>query len=114
MLPKTHRFNFNNEYDELKKTGKRFHSLLFDLIFSFSSQNTAPRIGIVVSNNVSLLSVRRHLVKRRISEAIFLNINSLPKGTSLVFLVKKEGVGKTFAEIKKEVERIIPLLINSN
>lgn len=110
MLPKTHRFDFNTEYSDLKKTGKRLRSPPFDLIYTFSSPNISPRIGFVVGKNVSLLSTRRHLVKRRISEAIFLNRKNLPQNINIVFLVKKESVGKTFEEIKKELERIIPLL----
>ncbi len=110
MLPKTFRFDFNSQYDNLKKTGKRFHSPLLDLIYSFSSQNNSPRVGIVVGKNVSLLSVKRHLVKRRISEAIFLNRKKLPQNINIVFLVKKESVGKTFAEIKKEIEKTMSLI----
>jgi len=64
-------------------------------------------IGIVVSKKISKKAVERNKIKRLLSEAIRRNLGEVKEGYRMVFLSKKEILGKSLGEIEEEVRRVI-------
>ncbi|MCL5675983.1 MAG: ribonuclease P protein component [Patescibacteria group bacterium] len=116
MLSKKLRLNFSQDFPRLLKKGKKIYNPLFVVRYLSCDKNTILgfRAAIIVSKKVSASAAVRHQIKRRISEAVFLNRKKLSQNINMVFLVKKECVGKSFIEIKKEIEKNIALLTNSH
>ncbi len=69
--------------------------------------------AIVISKKVEKTSAGRHLIKRRISDVIEKNLSKIKpdlKKTVVVFAKKAEKV-PSYAEIKKDLESILPKII---
>lgn len=106
MLPKRDRLPLTTEFDRIKKEGRMINGPLFGLLIATPAPGGAgqTRFGFIVSTKIDKRSVVRHRIKRLLSEAIRFNLEKIKPGYDLVFLAKKEIIGKSFEEVKKEVE----------
>lgn len=108
MLSKKHRFPLTTEFDRIKKQGRIINGPLFGLLVAkpptTNHQPQATRFGFIISTKIDKRSVVRHRIKRLLSEAARLNLDKIKHGHDFVFLAKKEIIGKSFREVKKEVE----------
>ena len=61
------------------------------------------RFGVIVSKKISKKAVERNQIRRRLMEAVRVNMNIFPEGFRGIFLVKKNILNKiiTFFEITK-------------
>lgn len=108
VLPKKNRLNLRREFSILKKHGRMLNSESFGFLYSVSPTPSLPSkpplFNFIVSTKVSKKAVQRNLIKRRLSEIVRQMLPELSgKSVSGVFLCKKGVLGKTYAELKKEV-----------
>jgi ribonuclease P protein component len=104
MLPKTNRLFQKKDFVFLKNKGFRKQSQSFGLLYMTTS-NANSRVGIIVSNKISLKATERNKAKRRLREAVYCQMPE--KSFDLLFLAKKEILESTFAKINEEVKYIL-------
>lgn len=87
-----------------KKWDSSFVSQLFVLKVS---ENNLPysRFGIVVSKRIDKRAVVRNSLKRKIRSCLEENLKKIKPGYNLLFVLKKELLGKTQKEINQGVVR---------
>lgn len=107
MLSRKYRATRENIEECIKKGSTIFSNFLY----AKASKNdlTLPSFSIVVSKKVEKSSVGRHLIKRRISDALEV---SLPKISpefkkTLVIFAKNSKTTTPYLEIRKETENIL-------
>ena len=59
------------------------------------------------SKKISKKAVERNKIKRRLSQVLGPRIGKLKPGARIIFLMKKEILGKSLAEIEKEVDKLV-------
>jgi len=109
MLPKKYRLKDFWEIEEVKKKGQLFQSLSFGVLVFFRDKKQNSRVAFIVSLKISKKSVERNRTKRLLSEAVRGFLPSIKPGYDLVFLIKKNLVGRNKQEVEKEVERILKI-----
>ena len=112
MLAKPYRFTLALEFRKLKKEGRLINGELFGILVKRRGGQLSSRFGFVVSKLVDKRAVARHRIRRRLAEAVRLNLARIKPGNDLVFLTKKTIIGKTFKEVEAEVLRMC--LVNLN
>ncbi|MDD3002695.1 MAG: ribonuclease P protein component, partial [Candidatus Shapirobacteria bacterium] len=63
--------------------------------------------GFIVSKKISKRAVDRNKIRRILSEVVRENLERFENGTRIIFLMKKEILGKKYDEVEKEVEKFI-------
>ena len=111
MLPKENRIKKRKDFDEIFKKGKIFRS--DSLIFKFKKNNLKKsRFGFVVSLKVSKSAVVRNKIRRRMSEIIGQNMDSIKNGTDLVIIALPGFEKKGFLETKEIISNFIKKCLN--
>jgi len=109
MLPKKYRLNDFWEIERVKKGGRLFQSSSFGVLVFYGNEKQNSRIAFVVSLKIAKRSVERNRAKRLLSEAVRGFLPLIKPGYDLVFLIKKNLIGKNRQEVEKEVERIFKI-----
>ncbi|SRR4030042_3843567 len=107
MLAQIYSLKGEGIINEILNKGKRRQSDNFGVFYIKREKQDYPKFAFVISKKISKLAVNRNRVKRAMSESVRQNINRIPKEVEFVFLVKKEIVNKSTAEIMKEVQNFI-------
>ncbi len=102
MLPKEHRLRHEKDIKTLFAKGKSVFGVQIGLKYRMNSLSTT-RFAIVVGTKVSKSAVVRNTIKRRIRAVLQKHLVEIKGGYDVLFLTKKELVGKTFAEIESMV-----------
>ena len=102
MLPSQNRLKKADDFNQVKKTGKKIQSSSFTLAYLKRSQQTDPRFGIIVSNNVSPVAVIRNRIKRAIREVFRQNMVYIKPEYDIVFFAKKLATRKMTDELAGE------------
>ena len=106
MLQKANRLKKKNDFEAVFKKGRSFKN-------SFLVLKTAPnklketRFGLVVSQKISKKAVVRNKVRRRLSEAIRMEINGIKKGRDMVLIALPGIENKSLLEIKEILASVI-------
>lgn len=66
-----------------------------------------PKCACVVSKKAAASAVDRNLIKRRCREACRLAVKAAAAPCSLVFYAKKEAKGASYAEIEKDIRKLM-------
>lgn len=103
MLAFENRLKNENDFEKVKKDGKLYQAEDFGVSVFKRDDKEPSRFGFVISSKISKIAVHRNRIKRALVEAVRYNINHLPKGYDMVFLVKKSITKKTTDEIMKQV-----------
>ena len=107
MLPRKNRLSLRQT---LQLKNKR---LLWqgNLVNVYAAQINSPQslVAVVVSRKVSLSSVLRHQVKRKISEAILVFLPKV-KNTGVIVYAKPEAVRTSLGQIKEELQNGLSFL----
>ena len=103
MLSLQYRLTRDKDFSKVYKLGSGGHSRFFSAK-SLKNNLLTSRFGISVSLDVSKKATVRNLLKRRVKAVIFENLPLLRQGYDVVVRVKKEAVGKEFAELKADLE----------
>ena len=104
MLPRKELIHLKDEFARLRKTGKVYDSTSFGLLVSYSSKPTFERVAFIVSKKVSLKSVDRHAVKRKLADMVKPYLESLSPAIQLVFLAKSAAVETSAENLRLEFE----------
>lgn len=117
MLPKQYRLPLRTELTRVKKTGQLVAGKFFGLLVAPQSPEVGSgfprlsarqaRLAFIVSKKIHLKSIQRNKVRRFLREAARQLLPKFRPGFNFVFLAKKTILGKNFAEIKNETERIL-------
>jgi ribonuclease P protein component len=87
----------------LRKVGeKKYFSPLFQVRISENNDNKA-RFGFVVSKKIDKRATVRNRVKRQVRVCIENNLDKVKEGYNMLFLLKKQIVGKETAEVNRIV-----------
>lgn len=112
MLKHENRLNNEKLIRALMNKGERYSSPFF-LCKYFKKEEGVARFAIVVSKKVSKKAVERNRIKRRLSEAFRLNIDSFSPIDGVVF-----GSGRVleadFSVIEKEISKLANYLNLTN
>jgi ribonuclease P protein component len=107
VIKKKYRFSGRSEFLEVKnKGGVVFDCPLFGVV-GFKKEDKEIKLGWIISKKISKKAVERNKIKRRLSVALESKIDSLAAGTRIIFLVKKEILGKSVKEIEMEVDKLV-------
>lgn len=106
-------FSFTKEERLLKRVqflnvtedGKKLLTRSF-IVFLKPNNLAFSRIGITASRKVGG-SVARNRAKRIVREFFRLNKSRIEKGIDIVVIAKREAAGKGFAEVSRELERVL-------
>lgn len=109
MLPKNYRFPLRTDFTSAKKKGKIFQDKLFGLIVADQLPGAAAnsRFAFIVSKKISKKAVQRNRIRRILSEQVRLLLPKIKPGFDNIFLVKKDILGKTSADVGREVKEIL-------
>lgn len=105
MLPAAHRLKGDAQFKVLAYKGQSFFSPLFSL--KILRSRGVSRFGFVVSSRVSKKAVVRNRLRRQAREIIRLALPSLADGYMILILMKPQAVGRTYAELKDELLRLL-------
>jgi len=64
------------------------------------------KFGIIVSKKISKKAVERNQIRRRLMEAVRLNLELFPEGFRGIFLVKKNILGKKEGEVEACLKKL--------
>lgn len=91
MLNKNFRFHSRGGVRYVYKHGKTLRTPKMSLTFTKNTRNFT-RIAVVVSKKVEKSAVKRNRIRRRIYEALRLNLKLIPKKTDYIFIVYSSDV----------------------
>jgi ribonuclease P protein component len=112
MLSLINRIKKKKDFELIFKNSKSFKNNIFILKIAKNDLGIS-RVGLVISKKVSKKAVIRNKIRRRLSEAVKLEINNIKAGMDLVLIVLPEAEKKDFSEIKEAVKNAF-IKINKN
>ncbi len=104
MLKKINRVTSKTEFLEIKNTGEMKATEFFSIIWMKKTENKA--FGAIISKKISKKAVLRNQIKRRLFEAVRLNMDIFPEGFRGIFLVKKNILDKKEGEIEEVIKTL--------
>jgi ribonuclease P protein component len=114
MLARKNLIPLKKEFGRIRSSAKSYNSDSFGLLVSYhplasdklQMANDMPQCAFIVSKKISLKSVVRHAVKRKLADAVAPHFPHLPKNIELVFLAKQKAVELGSEEIKNEMAQL--------
>ena len=107
MLNRKYRFHSRGGVRYVYQKGKTIRKPKMSLVFVENTRGFT-RIGGVVSKKVEKTAVGRNRIRRRIYEALRLNMEDIPKKTDYVFVVySKDFLKMPFKEIEKILGELV-------
>jgi ribonuclease P protein component len=107
MLPKNYRFPLATEFEEIKKEGKLTNYMFLGVLAKKHQDQLFSRFGFVVSLKIDKRSVVRHRLKRLLAEAVRHNLRRIKPGFDVVFLTKKNLIGKDLGQVEGAVREAL-------
>ncbi|MDD4784899.1 MAG: ribonuclease P protein component [Candidatus Shapirobacteria bacterium] len=106
MLKRENRIRSKKEFAEIKDKGIVSYSPFFGWL-KYKVDDDLKKFGFIVSKKISKKAVSRNKIRRILSEIVRKNLDKFEKGTRLVFLTKKEILGKKMDEVEKEINKFL-------
>lgn len=106
MLPKYNRLIESKNFQEALKGGQGVRGGFLTLKMK-KTENTYPRVGFLVTKKIAQKATARNKLKRQLRGAVGHYILRLKGGVDLVIIPREAIFGKTFLEIKNEVEKVL-------
>src|ERR1044071_569736 len=100
-FPKSARLRKRPEFLKLSRTGKKFHSRNFVVIYQ-ASERGSSRLGVTVSGKVGNAIVRNR-IKRYIREGFRRRRSELVPALDVLVIAKKSASDASFAQVEKEL-----------
>ena len=118
MLPKIFRLKKRTAFKATYRTGTSFHK---DGITVFcgrkKSNESATKIGFVVSKKIHKRAVKRNRIKRLMRESVRLYIRDSiefdTKYQSLIFVATSKLLNKNFNEVDSGIKKIMSIITNA-
>ena len=106
MLASKYRFHSRGGVKYTYQKGKTIRTPKFSLVFA-PNQHGKQRFAVVISKKVIKSAVGRNRVRRRVYEAIRLNLAEIPESYDYIFIVfSKDLKTMDFTEIEKLVLKL--------
>lgn len=102
---KYERLKHNNDFKRVYEQGKKIESSSFVLYVDSDSKRQYCRLGIIASKKVGN-AVKRNRCKRLVRELFRRNKEQFPPGSDVIVIVKRDMVGKQYAELEEELYSI--------
>ena len=107
MLNKRYRFHSRGGVRYVYQKGKTVRTAKMSLVFA-ENMRGFTRVAVVVSKKVEKTAVGRNRIRRRIYEALRVNMQYLPKKRDYVFVVfSKEVMGMPFSELEAMLGKLV-------
>lgn len=110
MIPRSKLIPLRKEFSRIAKTGRYYDFPSFKLLIAPKLPSPAEALAkegnhysVIVSKKISLKSVVRHQVKRRLCDLIMSLESQLPQSKDIVVMAKKEVVNRSLEELKSEM-----------
>ena len=104
MLPRKKLISLRQEFPRIRKEGEVYDSASFGLVVAYGK---GPKAAFIVSKKISLKSVVRHEVKRKLSDAVAPQMARLGNNVELVFLAKQKAVTQNRESLETEVQTVL-------
>jgi len=104
-FPKSARLLKTTEFKRIYDHGKKVSGPFFMAICAVNPGSPLARIGFTVPRRLGN-SVIRNRIRRRMREAVRLELHHLPAGRDLVFHPRNSVLQAPFPELRREVERV--------
>ncbi len=102
---KHERLRHKNDFKRVYEQGKTIVSSSFVLYIDSDSKRQYRRLGIVASKKIGN-AVTRNRCKRLVRELFRRNKEKFPPGSDVIVIVKRDMVGKRYAELEEELYSI--------
>lgn len=106
MLPKHHRLIEGNDFEEALRRGKGVRGDFLTLKMK-KTANSYPRVGLLVTKKIAKKATARNKLKRQLRGAMRRYMVRLKGGVDLVIIPRETIFGKTFLEMKNELEKVL-------
>jgi ribonuclease P protein component len=106
MLPKENRLKKEKEFEAVFKGGRTLKGKSVFLKYLINGTDKT-KVGFVVSKKISKLAVERNKIKRRMREVVRLKKKDMKEGLSIIIVSLPQIKGKTYQEIKEDLENIL-------
>lgn len=107
MINRQYRFHSRGGVKYVYKHGKTIRTPKMSLVFNGNTKGFT-RFAVVVSKKVDKTAVGRNRIRRRIYEAIRLNMEEIPKANDYIFVVyTKELARMPFSELEKMILELV-------
>ena len=107
MLNKKYRFHSRGGVKYVYQKGKTIRRPGMSLVFCENTKGFT-RIAVVVSKKVEKTAVKRNRIRRRIYEALRINMDLIPKEHDYIFVVYDKKMGTiAFAELEKLLGELV-------
>ena len=107
MLSKKYRFHSRGGVRYVYQKGKTVRTPRMSLVF-VKNERGFTRVGVVVSKKVEKTAVGRNRIRRRVYEAIRLNMDKLPKEVDYVFVIfSKKVADMPFSELEENLGLLV-------
>lgn len=113
VLKKENRISKKSEFEEVKVKGEMKASELFSVLWiKTETRDEKPnsrenkKFGTIISKKISKKAVDRNQIRRRLMEAVRLNMDIFPEGFRGIFLVKKNILNKNEKEVEECLKKL--------
>ena len=107
MLSKKYQFHSRGGVRYVYQKGKTIRTPKMSLVFVRNTRGFT-RFGVVVSKKVEKSAVKRNRIRRRVYEALRVNLDLIPKNNDYLFVVFSKEVGKMpFSELEKILGELV-------
>ena len=110
MLSKKYRFHSRGGVKYVYKHGKTLRTSEMSLTFTENTRGFT-RIAVVVSKKVAKSAVKRNRIRRRVYEALRLNLDLIPKKTDFIFIIYSDDI---LTMPFKELEQLLGGLVDES
>ena len=97
-----HRLLKHADFERVYRQGRRHFAEHMTVFFQPREGGSGPRVGFTVSRALGG-SVERNRIRRRLREAVRLNLKDLHAGVDVVINPKKSAIDTEFTQLGKEV-----------
>lgn len=104
MLSRRYKLTGNKNYQRVEEEGSVFQSRNFGVAIFDRKDDDPTRMGFIVSTKIAKAAVDRNLAKRKMSEAVRVNMVDVKNGFDVVFLAKMTITRVPTDEIMREVK----------
>lgn len=107
MLSKKYRFHSRGGVKYVYQKGKTIRKAKMSLVFCENTRGYT-RIAVVVSKKVDKRAVKRNRIRRRVYEALRVNMELIPKRRDYIFVIYSKEVEKMpFSELEKILGELV-------
>ena len=104
-MKRKYRLRRNSDFQHVRQVGKSYASPILVLAF-LQNELDHSRFGFVVNKRLGK-AVHRNKIKRRMREAVRLQVEQIKPGFDLVFIARKPANQATYAEIATAITHLL-------